>query len=125
MSDKIPKRLVYSLSAVFSLSLAIFFKKKVLLVDIPPFELLLQLMVISAIVLTLNLFLIQKIDIIKIKKITNSQRQFIILAGTFLLAAYLFTTFGLEFTTSINYSFLSRSTLIFTTILAFFFAFFP
>jgi drug/metabolite transporter (DMT)-like permease len=121
MSDKIPKRLIYSLSAVLSLALAIFFKKKALLLEIPPFELLLQFMVISAIVLTFNLFLIQKIDIIKIKKMTNSQRQFIILAGTFLLAAYLFTTFGLEFTTSINYSFLSRSTLIFTTILAFFF----
>lgn len=121
MTDIIPKRLIYSLAAVFSLALAIFFKKKALLVTIPPFELLLQFMVISAMVLTFNLFLIQKIDIIKIKKLTNSQRQLIMLAGTFLLAAYLFTTFGLEFTTSINYSFLSRSTLIFTTILAFFF----
>ncbi len=118
---KIPKRLIYSLSAVFSLSLAIFFKKKALLVEIPPFELLLKFMVISAIVLTFNLFLIQRIDIKKIKSITRYQQQFIILAGTFLLAAYLFTTFGLEFTTSINYSFLSRSTLVFTTILAFFF----
>jgi drug/metabolite transporter (DMT)-like permease len=121
MMIKIPKRLIYSLSAVFSLSLAIFFKKKALLVEIPPFELLLKFMVISAIVLTFNLFLIQRIDIKKIKSITRYQQQFIILAGTFLLAAYLFTTFGLEFTTSINYSFLSRSTLVFTTILAFFF----
>lgn len=118
---KIPERLIYSLSAVFSLSLAIFFKKKALLIEIPPFELLLKFMVISAIVLTFNLFLIQKIDIKKIKRITGFQRKFIMVAGTFLLAAYLFTTFGLEFTTSINYSFLSRSTLIFTSILAFFF----
>jgi len=121
MAVSIPKRLIYSLSAALSLSLAIFFKKKALLVEIPPFELLLQFMVISAIILTFNLFLIQKTNIKKIKKISRYQWQFIAIAGAFLLTAYLLTTFGLEFTTSINYSFLSRSNLIFITILAFFF----
>ena len=118
---KIPERLIYSLAAVLSLSLAIFFKKKALLAEIPPIELLLQFMIISAIILTFNLFLTQKIVLKKIKKITKYQQRFIAIAGSFLLTAYIFTTFGLEFTTSINYSFLSRSSLIFTTILAFFF----
>ncbi|HKK82690.1 MAG TPA: DMT family transporter [Atribacterota bacterium] len=118
---KIPERLIYSLSATFSLSLAIFFKKKALLSTILPFELLLQFMVISAIILTINLFLFQKKDVKKIKKTTWSQRKCIFFAGTFLLGAYILTTFGLEFTTSINYSFITRSNLIFTTILAYFF----
>ncbi len=121
MMIKIPERLIYSLSAVFSLSLAIFFKKKALLSEILPFELLVQFMVISAITLTLNLFLIQSKHVKKIKKITQSQWLFLFFAGTFLLTAYLLTTFGLEFTTSINYSFITRSNLIFTTILAYFF----
>jgi len=121
MMIKIPERLIYSLSATFSLSLAILFKKKALLTDILPFELLLQFMVISDIVLTINLFLFQKKDVKKIKKTTWSQRKFIFFAGTFLLVAYILTTFGLEFTTSINYSFITRSNLIFTTILAYFF----
>jgi drug/metabolite transporter (DMT)-like permease len=117
----IPERLIYSLSATFSLSLSIFFRKKALLNSILPFELLLQFMVISAVILTINLFLFQKKYVKKIKKMTRSQWYFIFFAGIFLLSAYLFTTFGLEFTTSINYSFLSRSSLIFTTILAYFF----
>jgi len=78
-------------------------------------------MVISAIILTINLFLFQKKDVKKIKKTTWSQRKCIFFAGTFLLGAYILTTFGLEFTTSINYSFITRSNLIFTTILAYFF----
>ncbi len=117
----VPKRLMYSLSATLSLSLAIFFRKRALLAGVLPFELLLQFMVISAIILTLNLFIFQKIYVKKIKIITRSQCYFILFAGTLLLAAYLFTTFGLRFTTSINYSFLTRSNLIFTTILAYFF----
>jgi len=118
---KIPERLIYSLCATFSLSLAIFFKKKALLSEVLPFELLVQFMVISAIVLSLNLFLIQRKHVKKIQKISQSHWLFLFFAGTFLLTAYLLTTFGLKFTTSINYSFLSRSSLIFTSILAFFF----
>jgi len=118
---QVPKRLIYSLSATLSLSLAIFFKKKALLTGILPFELLLQFMVIAAFILTLNLFLFQKKYTIKINKVTRSQWRFIFLAGALLLAAYFFTTFGLEYTSSINYSFITRSNLVFTTILAFFF----
>lgn len=117
----VPKRLIYSLSATFSLSLAIFFKKKALLAGIPPLNLLLLFIIISAFILTLNLLLFQKKYIKKIKKINKIEWGFIFIAGIFLLAAYLFTTFGLRFTTSINYSFLTRSNLIFTTILAYFF----
>lgn len=117
----IPERLIYSLTATFSLSLAIFFKKKALLTGILPFELLLHFMVISAIILTLNLFLFQKKYAKKIKKTTQSQWCFIFFSGTFLLTAYIFATFGLRFTSSINYSFINRSNLIFTTILAYFF----
>lgn len=118
---KTSSRLTYSLSATFFLSLAIFFKKKALLANILPLELLLQFTIISAIILNLNLFLFQKKYIKQIKQITRSLWVLVFIAGTFLFIAYSFTTFGLEFTTSINYSFLSRSSLIFTAILAFFF----
>ena len=118
---QVPERLIYSLAATFSLSLAIFFKKKALLVEIPPFELLMQFIVIAAVLLTLNLFLFQRTYLKTIKTVSRSQWCLIFLAGAFLLAAYSFTTFGLEYTTSINYSFITRSNLIFTSILAFFF----
>lgn len=42
-------------------------------------------------------------------------------AGVFLISAYLTSTYGLRFTTSINYSFIIKSNLIFVPILAFFF----
>ena len=121
MFRKIPERLIYSLIAIFSLSLSIFFRKKALLIGIPPLELLLQFIVISAIILTLNLFLFQKKYFKKIKKITQLQWCFIFFAGIFLLAAFSFCLFGLRLTTSVNYSFITRSSLIFTTILAYFF----
>lgn len=116
----ISKRVVYSLSAAFSLAISIFLKKKVLLLGYSTLNLLTQFMIVSATMLSLNLFLFQKKSREELKKIT--QREWILLSfgGFSLLSAYLFSTYGLNYTTSINYSFLNRSTLIFTAILAFF-----
>ena len=117
----ISKKAVYCLLAIFPASLVIFFKKKALLVGIPPFDLLLQVMIIAAIILNINLFLFQKKYITKIKKIMQSEWKMIFWTGFLLFAAYFTSTFGLRFTTSINYSFIIRSSLIFSTILSFFF----
>jgi len=114
------ERLIYSLLATFSLSLSIFFKKQILSMDKPAIELIIQFMIIAALVLSFNLFLFQRKYIVKIKYFKQNEILAILLASILLLAAYLFTTFGLDYTTSINYSFLSRSSLIFTSMLAFF-----
>ncbi len=117
---QVPERLMYSFLATMSISLAILFKKQLLLTGKPPVELMIQFIAISAILLTVNLFLFQKQSAKKIKKINQSEKKYFLMAGIFLLVSYFLTTFGLQFTTSINYSFITRSTLIFTTILAFF-----
>lgn len=114
-------KVVYCLLAAFSVSMAIFFKKIALLTRIPPLTLLLQFMIVAAIVLNINLFLFQKTYVPGIRKIKLPELKMIFLAGFFLFAAYLSSTFGLRFTTSINYSFIIRSSLIFSTILSFFF----
>lgn len=119
--DKLSKRLFFSLAATFSLSLSILFKKMALLADVQPLELLLQFTIITALLLSINLLFIQKKDVTKLNKIKIFQWISLFLAGSSLLAAFLFTTFGLNFTTSINYSFITRSNLIFTSIFAFFF----
>ncbi len=117
----ISEKALYCFLAVFSSSMAIFFKKIALIGNIAPLRLLLQFMIIAAIILTINLLLFQKKYITQIKKINVSGWKMIFLAGFFLFAAYLASTYGLRFTTSINYSFIIRSSLIFSTVLSFFF----
>lgn len=117
----IKKRLLYSLVAIFAGSLAIFFRKKALLSYISPIELLIQFMAVSALALTLNLFLIQKKYIKNIKKISWLDWCFIFFAGFSLLIAYLASNYGLNSTSSINYSFIIKSNLVFTTLLSYFF----
>lgn len=117
----ISTKMLFSLLAAFSVALTIFFKKIALLVGVPPFRLLLQFMIIAAIIINLNLLLFQKKYIINLKKIKTYEWKMIFLAGFFLFGAYLVGIFGLRFTTSINYSFLIRSSLIFSTLLSYFF----
>lgn len=118
---QIHKRLINSLLSVFYLSLSIFFRKKALLIVNNRFSLILYFMIIINLTLSFNLILFQKEWVKKIKKISYPEWRLIFCAGFFLLAFYILATFGLDFTTSINYSFISRSTLIFTIILAYYF----
>ena len=83
--------------------------------------LLIQFILISAIILNINLFLFQRKYIRKIKNIQRWEWKSIFFAGFFLISAYFASTYGLRFTTSINYSFIIKSNLIFIPILAFFF----
>ena len=117
---QITKRLFFSLSATLSLSCSIFFKKQALLTGIPPIELLVKFIFISAIVLTVSFFLFQNRYVKETRKINLSEIKYALLAGLFLLTAYILTTLGLQLSTSINYSLITRSTLIFTIILAYF-----
>jgi len=117
----IPKRLIYGSTATILLSLSIFFKKIALTKGVPPMTLLIQFLLIAAIILNINLLLFQRKNIRKIKNIKRWEWKNAFFAGFLLISAYLTSTFGLRFTTSINYSFIIKSNLIFVPILAFFF----
>lgn len=117
----IPKRLVYSSTVAILLSLSIFFKKIALTKGVPPMTLLIQFLLIAAIILNINLLFFQRKYIKKIKNIKQWEWKNAFFAGFLLISAYLTSTYGLRFTTSINYSFIIKSNLIFGPILAFFF----
>lgn len=117
----IPKRLVYSSTVAILLSLSIFFKKIALTKGVPPMTLLIQFLLIAAIILNINLLFFQRKYIKKIKNIKRWEWKNAFFAGFLLISAYFTSTYGLRFTTSINYSFIIKSNLIFVPILAFFF----
>jgi len=117
----IPKRLIYSSTVAILIPFAIFFKKIALIKDVPPITLLVQLVLIASIILNINLFLFQRKYIKKIKNIKYREWKNTFFAGAFLFFAYFISNYSLRFTTSINYSFLNKSNLIFITLLAFFF----
>ncbi|MEA1940529.1 MAG: DMT family transporter [Candidatus Caldatribacteriota bacterium] len=117
----IPKRLVYGSTVAILLSFSIFFKKMALTKDVPPTTLLIQFILIASIILNINLLLFQRKYIKKIKNIKRWEWKNTFFAGVFLISAYFTSTYGLRFTTSINYSFIIKSNLIFVPILAFFF----
>jgi len=119
--NMIPKRLVYGSTVAILLSFAIFFKKIALTNGVPPMTLLIQFLLIASIILNINLLLFQRKNIRKIKNIKRWEWKNAFFAGFFLISAYLASTYGLRFTTSINYSFIIKSNLIFVPILAFFF----
>jgi drug/metabolite transporter (DMT)-like permease len=118
---QIPNRLINSLLSIFFLSLSIFFRKKALLIILNRFNLILCFVIIINLTLSLNVILFQKEWFKKINRISFPELGLIFCSGSFLLLFYVLATFGLDFTTSINYSFISRSTLIFTIVLAYFF----
>lgn len=117
----IPKRLLYGSTLTILLSFSIFFKKIALTKDVPPMTLLIQFIIIAAIILNINLLLFQRKYIKKIINMKRWEWKNVFFAGVFLISAYLTSTYGLRFTTSINYSFIIKSNLIFVPILAFFF----
>ena len=117
----VSRKLIYSLSAMFSLSLTIFFKKIALLVGVSPLSLLIHFMIVAALFLNINFFFFQKKAFTIIRDIRKTEWIFLFFAGFFLLSAYISSTFGLRFTSSINYSFIIKSNLVFSTILAYLF----
>ena len=117
----IPKRLLYSSTATILISLSIFFRKMALTKNVLPMTLFIQFILISAIILNINFLLFQRKYIKKIKNLKRWEWKNAFLAGFFLISAYLTSTYGLKLTTSINYSFIIKSNLIFTPILGFFF----
>jgi len=117
----ISKKLVYSSTVAILLASSIFIKKIALTKDVPPLTLIVQFILIAAIILNLNLLFFQRKYIRQIKKMKRWEWKNAFFAGFFLISAYLASTYGLRFTSSINYSFIIKSNLIFIPLLAFFF----
>ena len=117
----IPKRLVYSSTVTILISFSIFFRKIALIKDVSPITLLIQFILIASIMLSLNLLLFQRKYLKKIRNIKGKEWKNIFFSGVFLFSGYLVSNYGLRFTTSINYSFLNKSNLIFIPLLAFLF----
>lgn len=117
----IPKRLVYSSTVTILISFSIFFRKIALIKYVPPITLLIQFILIASIILSINLLLFQRKFIKEIGNIKYKEWKNIFYAGVFLFFAYFISNYALRFTTSINYSFLNKSNLIFIPLLAFLF----
>jgi len=117
----ISKKLVYSSTVAILLASSIFIKKIALTKDVPPLTLIVQFILIAAIILNLNLLFFQRKYIRQIKKMKRWEWKNAFFAGFFLISAYLASTYGLRFTSSINYSFIIKSNLTFIPLLAFFF----
>jgi len=115
----IPKRLVYSSTVTILISFSIFFRKIALIKDVPPLTLLTQFILIASIILNINLLLFQRKYLNKIRNIKCKEWKNTFFAGVFLFSGYLISNYGLRFTTSINYSFLNKSNLIFIPLLHF------
>jgi len=115
---KIEKKLIYvSLMSVFW-SLVIVFNKNALNKGAVPLPFTLQTTMTSAMILLFYTFILKTKEIKKVKK---HHLKFIILIGLFAAVAYSSGTYGLTLSTSINYGFLIKTTLVFTTLLAFLF----
>lgn len=121
MTITFQNRLLNSLISIFFLSFSIFFRKKALLFFTNNFSLVLWFMVTINLTLFFNLLLFQKNSFRKISTTCLPQLHLIFCSGCCLLTFYTLATFGLNLVSSINYSFVSRSTLIFSIILAYFF----
>jgi len=104
----IPKRLVYSSTVTILISFSIFFRKIALIKDVPPITLLIQFILIASITLSMNLLLFQRKYLKKIKNIKSKEWKNTFFAGVFLFSGYFVSNYGLRFTTSINYSFLTK-----------------
>ncbi len=115
---KIDKKLLYV--SIFSLSwaLLIFFNKNAINLGAEALPYTIQGTVINATILLVYNLLTRRKELKNIK-FKHLKRLFLI--GLFVGTAYILGFYGLKLSTSINYGFLVKSTLLFTTLLAFFF----
>ena len=110
----ISKRLIFVFIFSLSWALFIFFGKLALRAGDPPMASTLQLLIISNILL----FLICLPNIKKITKISLRQFWILALIGICIGIATLLNYYGLRLSTSINYSFLTQSLMIYGCVLA-------
>lgn len=112
------KKLLYV--SIFSLSwaLSIFFNKLAINIGIKPVPYTVQTTLVSVVLLTIYVFFAFKKEL---RKINIEALRNLFFIGSLVGTAYIAGIYGLRLSTSINYSFLIKSTLVFTILLAFIF----
>ncbi len=117
----IQKRLLFSLIATLSLALAIFFRKIALNLNISSLQITILTAIFSAIIFSIYIIFFKPQEIHSVKSIKFKDMRKMSLAGISVIFAYLTGFYGLQLSTSINYSFIIKSNLIFVTFLAYIF----
>jgi len=115
------KRLIFSFTIAILISLSIFFRKLAITRGVPPLTLLIQFLIISSLLLSLNIFIFHKKYLKKIEGIKYREWKNIFLAGSLIFFGFFLSNSSLRLTSSINYSFLNKSNVIFIPLLAFLF----
>lgn len=111
----INKKLVYINILSFSWALKIFFNKIALSKGVNPIAFITQAVFVSVLILTVYTFIKNKNEI---KCLSIDTYKGLFIAGFFLGVGYVIGLYGLKYSTSINYSFTIKSSIIFTPILA-------
>jgi len=111
----INKKLVYINILSFSWALKIFFNKIALSKGVNPIAFLTQAVFVSVLILTVYTFIKNKNEI---KCLSIDTYKGLFIAGFFLGVGYVIGLYGLKYSTSINYSFTIKSSIIFTPLLA-------
>lgn len=111
----INKKLTYVSIFSFSWALKIFFNKIALGKGVNPISFITQAVFVSVLILTIYMLIINK-DEIKYLNIDIYKGLFF--AGSFFGMGYAIGLYGLKYSTSINYSFVIKSSIIFTPLLA-------
>ncbi|MEN3189454.1 MAG: DMT family transporter [Atribacterota bacterium] len=117
----LPKRFIFSFTVAILISFSIFFRKLTLIRGLSALTLLVQFVLIASIILNINILFFNKKYIRKIRNLKSKEWKNTFFAGASLFFAYFFSNYALRFTTSINYSFLNKSNLIFIPLFAFIF----
>ncbi|MBD3155906.1 MAG: EamA family transporter [Candidatus Aenigmarchaeota archaeon] len=112
---KIDKKLIYVTIFSFSWAIRILFNKMALNTGIEPMVFTVQSVLCSTILLTIYAISTKRKEFKRIDK--NVFKKFILI-GLLMGISYITGIYGLRLSTSINYSFLIKSTIVFTTLLA-------
>ncbi|PIZ65257.1 hypothetical protein COY14_02745 [Candidatus Roizmanbacteria bacterium CG_4_10_14_0_2_um_filter_36_9] len=114
MSKKLLFVSIFSISWAFN----IFLGKLALINGVDPVTFTLQSAFVSVILINLYFYLINKSNPLKVK---SKYLKRLIMVGLAVGSGYVFGVYGLQLSTSVNYGFLIKSTVIFTTLFAWFF----
>lgn len=112
------KRLIFSFITAVSISLSIFFRKLAITKGVQPLTLLIQFIIIESIILSLNLFIFNRKYLKEIENIKYNKIKNIFLTGSLFFFGFFLSNLSLKLTSSINYSFLNKSNVIFIPLLA-------
>ncbi len=115
---KIDKKLIYILLFSIFWSISIFVNKVALNSGVKEVPYTIQTTIVSCLLLTIYNILTKRKEF---KKIKLEHLKILLLIGIFVGTAYILSIYGLRLSTSINYGFLIKSSIVFTLLLAYIF----